>query len=416
VLARAVLSALAVGGLVAMVSHWARRNHEAVTQPGPVVEVGKPAGPAQPTTSPSTPAPEERVEFNADRPLLFADVNGDAWLDALTQVSLQTDRERSAAYAAFDGNTGALLWKTASLGGNGSSAHATVAYARLLTANDTGQLTGYDITTGQQQWTTALGERWYAFCDAKEPATINVITVDERSIAVDVKTGKQGNITKARTCDPSRIDRTVNEWDNPRDRRDHRAPPGIKAIRCGSTRVMGSENYVVPDACAAATHVDSDDMDGINASALWYVPRGMLVVGVKTPGSRIPMFGLWSKGKFTWKVEVPEGNPLDCDEGAMRLVALSDDHVITTYTNKKTGTVTLTSFALVDGQRRWSTAIPKDRGRPLQLAVESGQLWLQMDGSSTRDALLAFDAKEGRLRFGLTSGVHGVFTTLEPKP
>ncbi|MGC4069786.1 MAG: PQQ-binding-like beta-propeller repeat protein [Polyangiaceae bacterium] len=415
VLAKSFLVALVVGGLVAIVGHLTRQENAATPVKGPAIEAAKPASPT-PTHAAQTPTkPADSIEFDADRPLLFANVNGDAWLDPLLLATVKTDRDRFAAYAALDGKTGELLWKTAALGGNASSTRATVAYDRLITVDDSGQLTGFDIANGRQQWTTALGERWYAFCSAKEPATVNVITVDERSIAVDVKTGKQGGITKARVCNSAPFDRTVNEWDNPRDRRDRHAPAGIKSLRCGSTRVMGSENYVVPDACAATTHVDSDDMDGVNASALWYLPTGLLVLGVKTPGSRIPMLGLWSRGKFTWKVEVPEGNPLDCDEGSTGLTTLNDDRVITIYTNKKRETATLTSFALTGGQRLWSSTIPKAVGRPRLLTLESGQLWLEVDGSP-KDAILVFDVQDGRLRFGIASGESGVLTTLPSTP
>jgi outer membrane protein assembly factor BamB len=128
------------------------------------------------------------------------------------------------------------------------------------------------------------------------------------------------------------------------------------------------------------------------------------------------MLGLWSKGKLAWKVEVPEGNPLDCNESAMRLATLSGDRVITTYTNKKTDIATLTAFAIASGTRLWSTGIPKEVGRPLLLAVESGQLWVEVDGPSTKDAILVFDAKEGRFRFGVTSGGSKVLTSLETAP
>jgi hypothetical protein len=223
-------------------------------------------------------------------------------------------------------------------------------------------------------------------------------------------------ITAAKACEPARIDYTTHEGYNPRDRRDYNAPPGIKAIRCGSTRVMGSANYFVPDACGAATQVDSDNMGGISAHALWSVSGGLLVLGVKTPGSHIPMLGLWSKGQLAWKVEVPEGNPLDCDLGGTRPTTLIEDRVITTYTNKKTGVSTLTSFTVASGTRLWSTGFPKEVGRPLRLTVESGQLWVEVDGSSTKDSILVFDAKAGKFRFGVTSGSANVFTSLVNAP
>jgi hypothetical protein len=408
--------ALGVGGIVALVNVLVSSERVTPTANTPATNTSIPTLPSPPTPPPPVPAVLESIEFETNRPLLFANINNDAIVDAVLLVTVEADKERFGAYAAFDGSTGKVLWRTASLGRSTSSLRATLVDQRLLIVNESGQLTGYDLANGTQQWTTALGERWHAFCNAKEPETVNVITVDERSIAVDIKTGKQGNISKAKPCEASRIDQTIHEWDSPRDRRDHSAPEGIQAIRCGSTRVLGSENYFVPDACSAKTHVDSDDMGGINASSLWTVTEGMLILGVKTPGSRIPMLGLWSKSKLAWKVEVPEGNPLDCNESAMRLATLSEDRVITTYTNKKTDIATLTAFAIASGARLWSTGIPKDLGRLLHLAVESGQLWVEVDGSSTKDAILVFDATTGKFRFGVTSGSAKVLTSLETAP
>jgi hypothetical protein len=244
-----------------------------------------------------------------------------------------------------------LLRETSALAGP-QSALLAVAYRRLLLARRDGQLESYDLVSGDAQWSTMLGERVAALCEGPRD-TVHVTTDDGRELEVDVQTGRQSNVrTKCKVplaVSPMRHD--------PRDRRDYRAPRDVAAFLCGGVRVMGDENYAVPDACLTRAKIDSDRLDGMVGHAVWAFGRGHLVFGVRKPGSYVPSVGLLERGRWVWKSEVPAANPLQAENGGPRTLNLHGDSLVIAYQGSEPRQPWLTKFIASTGQRGWTSKL-----------------------------------------------------------
>lgn len=341
----------------------------------PLAEPPKPAPPAPAVTEPAPGLTVERIETGR-RPLLV-DVDADATVDvvALTRVK-EADAGRDV-FAAFSGATGALLWHVDAP----EDARETVAAAvhgRLLLLTRTGQVIGHDLA-GAQQWSTALGDRGLRFCGATQPDSVQVPTADERVLLLDVKTGKQSPTRATADCTAVPTDHEFVRRD-PRDRNDPRAPIGVLGIRCGSTRVMGSQNYTVPDACRARAKFDPDRLGGLAAHALWQTADGWLLFGVRDPGINTPLVARVQGKALAWKADVPEGNPLLASEGGPSPVALAGDVVIAGYRLQADSKPKLTAFALADGKRLWHVDAPG--GKSINhVAAANGHALVYADGA-----------------------------------
>ncbi|HEY5959790.1 MAG TPA: hypothetical protein VIV60_24720, partial [Polyangiaceae bacterium] len=218
-------------------------------------------------------------------------------------------------------------------------------------------------------------------CAAKSTENVLLITDDERRLLIDVTTGRQTE-TKERCEVPLAFDHSHHD---PRDRRDYSAPLGTESYDCGGVRVMGSENYVVPDACLQRGHVDSERLDGVNAHRIWKLQKDWLIFGVREPGARVPMVARLSKGKLVWKAQVPTENPLDASEGAPQNVALIGDLLAVAYETRKESRWFVTLFALGDGARRWTVPVTGSvrslaaTSRPTRVVVQRDHDLLLLD-------------------------------------
>lgn len=290
--------------------------------------------------------------------LLSLDVDGDHHPEIVAPVERVVDGERAAHYAVFDARTGGERAHTPPLADLRSALIAGLGN-RLVIASQNGQLTGYDLVSGDQQWTTTLGDRVSLVCAPREPGSLHVETADERKLTVDLTTGRQ---TETRDGCGDHVLAKGPTGDDPRDRRDHTAPPGVEAWLCGGVTVMGSANFRVPDACLARGHVDTDRLDGMVGHRIWQLGRGWLVIGVRKPGAYVPMVGRLERGSFLWKAEVPAANPLEAQEGGPRQVALIGDLLVAGYETGPHRNGVLTAFAVADGARRWTVSLPGDDG------------------------------------------------------
>lgn len=330
----------------------------------------------------------EVVRLETGRRPLLADVDGDGLADVIALAALHQGERRWDAFAAFSGATGALLWQI-DAADDARTSVAAVAHGRLLLLTRAGQVIGHDLAAGKQQWSTALGDRGLGFCGATEPDAVLVPTADERVLQLDVKTGKQTPAQAPESCAPLPSDQVREQFD-PRDRSDPRAPVGVTGVRCGSVRVMGSEDFTVPDACRKRAGFDPDRLGGLVAHALWQTPQGWLVIGVRDPGTHTPLLARTQDRALAWKADVPDGNPLLASEGGPDPVALAGDLVVAGYT-AQTGQQFLTAFALADGRRRWHIETPGGE-RVDQTAVAGAQLLIYAAGS-----VYVLDATTGAL-------------------
>jgi hypothetical protein len=303
--------------------------------------------------------------------------------DIVTQIEVEHARH----YAVFAASDGKELARTPALTER-DEALAAVVGRRLISASGVGQLTSYGLANGTQQWTTALGERPSAFCRAKTEEELLVVTDDGRQLHIDLTTGRQRETKErcaVRLTPPGRSE-------NPRDRFDYSAPAGVEGYRCGGVTVMGSHNYTVPDQCLARARVDTDRLDGFVGHRLWKVERDWLAFGVRNPGTHVPMIGRVSRGKLSWKQNVPRDNPLEAETGSPRHAALAQDLVVVAYANARPRTQFVTAFAVADGARRWHVALPQDLTSVTNLVASSDRVFVQ-----GREQLLLLSSADGKL-------------------
>lgn len=328
----------------------------------------------------------ERLETGR-RPLLV-DIDGDGAIDILVLARLHAGTRSWDAFTAFSGANGQLLWSV-DAPENARNIVAAVAPGWLLLLTPTGQVSGHALATGKQQWSTALGDRGLRFCAATEPDSVLVPTADERMLLLDLKTGKQAPTRPPASCKPLPGDQEFEDHD-PRDRGDTRAPDGVTGLHCGSVRVMGSDNFTVPDACRKRAGFDPDRLGGLVAHAMWQTPRGWLVIGVREPGTHTPLVARVQGKALAWKADVPEGNPLLASEGGPSPIVLAGDVIVAGY-QVKAGPPRLTGFALEDGKRLWHIDAPGGKSID-RAAAAPGQVLIYAAGS-----IFVLDAKTGAL-------------------
>ncbi|MET0284225.1 MAG: PQQ-binding-like beta-propeller repeat protein [Polyangiales bacterium] len=322
----------------------------------PVVEAPKP--------------PKITIEIQDYTPARLVDSDGDGQDELLLPIERNEGGTRSDHFALYALPSGERLRETAAVAGP-QSALIAVASRRLVLARRDGQLEAYDLASGDVQWNSALGERVAALCEGPRD-TIHVTTDDARELEVDLLTGRQ---TPVRT--PCKLPLAVSSGRHePSDRRDYRAPHGMAAFTCGSVRVMGSQDYVVPDACRTHFKIDSDRLEGMVGHAIWAYSAGHLVFGVRTPGTYVPSVGLLERGKWKWKSEVPASNPLQADTGGPRQVQLHRHSLLIGY--KASGQQYLTRFDADTGQRSWTQQLAS---APVALLQRDDCVIVHMRGS-----------------------------------
>jgi hypothetical protein len=385
-IATLVLSGLLVLGisLAVLASRHTGTSASLAPPPSPRATSERPA----PTSSvvAAQPMQADQLEIRENFAPLVADVDGDGTADVVAAI-VTTDADRNQHYAAFSGKDGHELSRTPAVVHESGTLTAVLG-RRLISASRAGQLTGYGLANGSQQWTTALGARATAFCGASGDEALIVATDERRQLSIDLTTGRQSE-SKAPCNAP--VARAENGND-PRDRRDYDAPIGTESYRCGGVRVMGSENYTVQDQCLVRARIDTDRLDGIVGHRLWKVEQSWLVFGIRKPGANVPMIAQLKNGKISWKATVPLDNPLEAQEGSPRHVGLAIDSIVTAYASEKGSRQFLTAFALSSGARRWHVALPEGVQRVSKLATSNNRVFVL-----AREQLLLFDAGDGNL-------------------
>ena len=345
------------------------------------------SGPAAlgPTVGPGDLGPAKLPEIkvvDSFNPLL-GDIDGDGSDDVVSLISAEGS-PATEHYAAFSGRTAHEISRTPVIADRNDT--VAIVGRRLLSASRSGQLTSFGLATGAQQWTTALGARVVAFCTAKTGDSVIVATDEQRQLSIDLTTGRQSE-TKA-PCTSA----LVRNDNDPRDRHDYRAPFGVESYHCGGVTVMGSQNYTVLDQCLVRAHVDTDRLDGLNGSRLWKVDQNWVVFGVRKPGTRVPMVGLVSHGKLTWKSEIPRDNPLEAQEGSPQYVGLAGPTVVAAYVAGKVRKNFITAFNVADGARRWTVPLEGVSRSVSALAASADRAFVQAG-----DALFVVSVADGKV-------------------
>jgi outer membrane protein assembly factor BamB len=357
--------------------------------------VATPTGTAtttNPRTARSTPNPDS--VSTSDRPLL-TDVNSDGAPDAIVLVSRYENGATRTRLAALDGRSGEYRWTSEELGRSAHQLRNAIFEGALLAADDSGRLTGYRTSDGGKLWSIAIGDKVERFCGALTAGRARVRIQDESFEDVELSTGARHKLSGKPDCKPANTDERARELGHPRTWKSDVMPPEIESYGCGSTRFMGTWNFVLEDRCAPKLKVDTERVAEFRPGSIGRHGTGYLIVGNKSPGSRVPMAGFAQPGKLVWSSPLPVSEPLEFSEGSPSKLALAGDVVVLPYTYRSGSRARATAFQITSGNRLWDIELDKALGgRPEHLAASAESVFIV--GNS---ALLALRLTDGKLRF-----------------
>jgi hypothetical protein len=389
VVAIPVLVAIVLCGAGASV--WAALSVQSSRTPSVTTHTGAtPTTNSQPTPSPANP---DSVSAS-DQPLL-TDVNGDGALDAIVLVSRYENGATRTRLAACDGRSGEYRWTSDELGRSAYQLKNAIFEGALLVADDSGRLTGYRTTDGKRVWSIAIGDKIERFCGAVTAGRARIRIQDESFEDVELSTGARQKVSGKPDCKPANTDERPRELGHPRTWKSEVMPPEIESYGCGSTRFMGTWNFVLEDRCAPRLKVDTERLAGFRPGSIGRHGTGFLIVGHKSPGSRIPMAGFAQPGRLVWNSPLPASEPLEFGEGSPTKLALAGDMVVLAYTYRSGSRARATGFQIASGTRLWDVELDKALGgRPEHLAASAESVFVV--GNS---ALLALSLADGKRRF-----------------
>jgi outer membrane protein assembly factor BamB len=360
------------------------------TAPSVAVQTG---GTRQSPRAPASRATPDSVS-SSDRPLL-TDVNADGESDAIVLVSRYESGATRTRFAACDGRSGEYRWVGEELGRSAHQLKNAVFEGALLAADDAGRLSAYRTANGSKLWSIAVGDKVERFCEAPTPGRARIRIQDESLEDIELSTGTRSKVSGKPDCKPANADERPRELGHPRTWKSEVMPPEIESYGCGSTRFMGTWNFVLEDRCGPKLKVDTERLAGMRPGSIGRHGAGYLIVGHKSPGSRIPMVGFARPGKLEWSSALPASEPLEFSEGSPTKLALSGGVVVLAYTYRSGSRARATAFQIVSGSRLWDVELDTALGgRPEHLAASAQSVFVV--GNS---ALVALNLTDGKQRF-----------------
>jgi hypothetical protein len=323
----ALFSTLFPLAMLAGIGWFVKRQVEAATG-RPVSQLLRQAAGA--ATGGSSRGDEEDWSWQGSGAPLLRDVDGDGALDAIGRVRTVRSGDQ-IAIAAFSGASGARLWKTASLGTYSATyqGRAILAGELVLFADPGGVLSAYRLAprrrAGEKAWTAALAERVSGTCRLGE-SHVALQLADQRWADVSLR---DGSVSKAKA--PRRCERLPDDDD-----------------ATGDVAVTTSD---------PGTRWKLDGMQVMKYLRLAHGPE--VALGMRAPGTSVPMVARVDGGKARWKVEVPASSPLQAAGHLVELAALTEDLVCVAYQPNGTDPPHLGCFELAGGTRRWDSEVAK---------------------------------------------------------
>jgi outer membrane protein assembly factor BamB len=328
---------------------------------------------------------------------IAADVSGDGVADLLGRLR-GLEGHDSVHLVAFDGASGKKLWQSPNLGTYSETYQGTVAMLgdQLLFVSDRGLARGYSTEDGSELWKVNILEKLQSACTGGD--AVYLFTADERWIKLDTSTGKA--------------------VESP-------APAACKALATDGRRDHGRELIEIDTFNRSEPRPQTTDGMQIGEN-LVVEGNHRLGVGVKSPGTRVPMVARYevtnwnpppaepeleipdkelgpkqrrarvrerrarerelyamiqkAEFEFAWKSVVPSRDPLGAKTSAPEHIGLSldADCVVVSY-EMRDKPIHVACLSYKTGEHRWDVAMPKAFIDSLDgLAVSKNRAFLSM--------------------------------------
>jgi outer membrane protein assembly factor BamB len=325
----------------------------------------------------------------------LADVNSDGALDPIVLVSAYENGATRTRIGAFDGRSGESRWRSDELGRSAYQLHNALFEEALLVADDSGRLSAYRTANGTKLWSVATGDKVERFCQASKSGRARIRIQDESFEDVELATGTLHKVAGKPDCKPANADKRPRELGHPRTWKSEVMPAEIESYGCGSTRFMGDYNFVLEDRCGPQLKIDTERLAGFRPGSIGRHGDGYVIVGYKSPGTRIPFAGFARPGKLVWSAPLPAADPLEFSEGSPSKLALSGDVIVLAYSYRSGTRARATAFQLASGNRLWDVELDKALGgRPEHLVASAESVFVVGN-----NALVALVLNDGKQRF-----------------
>ncbi len=324
--------------------------------------------------------------FDGTGSVLTLDIDGDGILDPIGLAN-----NPDLVMVALNGKDGSVLWQSNIAESKVLTLHNTT----LVQADDSGNISGWDVQTGKAKWSTPMGELHRSLC-ANGPDSIAIQLANKKWEMLDLATGQI-------------------------------SPLGSKPGNCsrlGSTEENSQAHLLFSD--RRRDYPKKLDTMYFDKIATIVETGDVVVMGARKPGTSVPMLAYYahqknqedgeeipaevkrrnkrrghkakSPTKLLWSVELPSKDPLSADSGAPDYVGVNETQICSVYTPSE-GPPIAVCFERATGKRMWESPLPPNttfviRGvtaTPTHVFVTH---WGRLD---------AFDAKTGALAYTIGS-------------
>lgn len=276
----------------------------------------------------------------------FADFNGDGTLDLFGWVSEGDHPE----VAAFDGATGRGLWRTPAFATEWSSSRVALVEGQIVVVDSAGKALAFKPGDEAPLWSVELGERAQEVCKGLAGQVV-IRTKDDRIVGLGLATGSASPTTMPRTCTTD-------------------ATALSAAIRTRHTMIQELHSR------ARFTTVRHPVVPGVDAEAVLTIgPKQHVVLGHKTPGTRVPMIAVTQDRRVVWSSQVPESDALEARTSGDNISAADDRAAFVFYDSGRTKRIA--ALAVADGRRLWDIEVEDsvDSLAPVQNHLYVAQTW-----------------------------------------
>lgn len=276
----------------------------------------------------------------------FAEFNGDGALDLFGWIS-EGDQSQ---VAAFDGATGRGLWRAPVRATDWSSSRVALVAGHIVVVDSAGKALAFKPGDEAPLWTVELGERAQEVCKGLAGQVV-IRTKDGRISALGLATGSVSPGTMPRMCatDAAALPAAIRTRHT-----------GFQEIR-RRTRFSAGRVPVVPDV----------DVEAV----LTIGPKQHVVLGHKTPGTRVPMIAVTQDQRVVWSSQVPESDALAARTSGDNISA-ADDRAAFVFYDSGSGR-RIAALAIGDGRRLWDVEVEADVDSlvPVQNRLYVAQTW-----------------------------------------